>query len=187
MEHSKPQTAIQAAFAPYHVIERRLRRALEENHPIGIGGLYALPDIAKVARDKQHVRDIVAAYTNKKMVIKREIPDAPKNGDRVAFMWNPEYTGEGYRPSLKNIKRSKKPSKPVIITGDMTETKSVVSKRPKKYKTKAIPNFKDIPEFNQSFGGIELEFQGTKITISSGANITITKNEQTGNIKLIIE
>lgn len=159
------QTSMQAAFAPWSMVEKWLRKANEVSLPISISGLYGLDEVRKVVRDRQQVRDIVTAFFDKKMALKRDLPmeqRSESNRDRIGYLWNPEFKGEPYRPSARMVTRhAQKPSK--------TQT-HVPASHTKIHADVAL--LKETPK------AVELIFQGVTLTIS---------RSDSGNARIVIE
>jgi hypothetical protein len=168
MEHM--QTSMQAAFAPWAVIETWLKKANELKLPISINGLWGLDEVKAVVRDQQQVRDTVMAYVNKNMALKEDLPMEMRTGDkrdRVGFRWNPNFQGEAYRPSARVIAtQAKKSSKatttshavPAVVPVSIRSDKAVLTESPK---------------------AVELVFQGMMLTVS--------RNPENGNMRLMID
>jgi hypothetical protein len=164
------QSPMQAAFAPWNVIEKWLKEAKGHALPISINGLFGLDEVKKVVRDQQQVRDIVKTFLTKGMATQHDLPAEMRTGnkrDRVGYMWNPEYKGESYRPSARVVaNQGKKASKgtttrhsaPKGLTQVIRSDKAVLTELPK---------------------AVELTFQGMMITVS--------RNPENGNMRLQID
>lgn len=162
------QSPMQAAFAPWHAVEQWLKQATHHKLPISINGLWGLEEIRKACRDRQQVRDIISTFINKGMATRHDLPAEMRTGDgrdRVGYMWNAEFKGESYRPSARVVaKTAKKPGKvtrskvPAGLTQVIRSDKAVLKELPK---------------------AVELTFQGMMVTIS--------RNPENGNMRLMID
>lgn len=155
------QTSMEAAFAPWAMVEKWLRKAREHELPISINGLMGMEEVRKVVNGPQQARDIISTFLNKKMVTKHELTEEQRTGDkrdRIGYMWNREFKGEAYRPS---VKPNKKPSKP-------TTTKPSTDAPKASEKTAKTP-----PK------AVELVFQGVTLVVS--------RNPENGNTRIVIE
>lgn len=162
------QTPMQAAFAPWHVIEKWLKEAVRHKLPISINGLWTLEEVQKMCRSQQQVRDIISTYINKGMAVRHDLPPEMRTGDkrdRVGYMWNTEYKGEPYRPSARVVAAKTKKPGPVSknkVSAGMSQIirsdKAVLTESPK---------------------AVELMFQGMMLTVS--------RNPENGNMRLQID
>jgi hypothetical protein len=170
MQDAHIQTSMQAAFAPWSMVEKWLRKAHEVDLPISISGLFGLDEVKKVVRDRQHVRDIVTAFFDKDMALKKDLAPEQRsddNRDRIGYYWNPEFKGTPYRPSAKVIARnSQRPSKPTPHPFPHHPPSQTVI-----HADKAL--LRETPK------AVELVFQGVTLIIS--------RSEKTGNTRIIIE
>jgi hypothetical protein len=151
---------MEAAFAPWAVVEKMLRKAKDHDLPISINGLLKLEEISSIINGPQQLRDIITTFQNKNMVTKHELTDEQRAGntkDRIGYMWNRDFKGEPYRPT---VRPNKKPSKATV-----TVPEKVINKPAKL-----------TPEHPKA---VELVFQGVTLTIS--------RNPDTGNTRLVIE
>jgi hypothetical protein len=162
------QSSMQAAFAPWAMIEQWLKKANELDLPISINGLWGLDEVKKVVRDQQQVRDIVTAFISKGMATKHDLPLEMRTGDkrdRIGFKWNPSFEGEPYRPSARVIaSRNQRPGK---VTKHSTPKPVPVSIR----SDKAV--------LTESPKAVELEFQGMRLTFG--------RNPENGNLSINID
>jgi hypothetical protein len=164
------QTSMQAAFAPWAVIETWLKKANELNLPISINGLWGLDEVKAVVRDQQQVRDTVMAYVNKDMALKEDLPMEMRTGDkrdRVGFRWNPDFKGEPYRPSARVIASQQKRA------GKGTTTKNTTPK------VVPVSIRSDKAVLTESPKAVELIFQGMLLIVS--------RNPDNGNMRLMID
>lgn len=96
----------------YSQIEATLRQALAAGRPMTLGELIANPDVARVAKGIQQVRDCVATLRRADKVRQTPVDGKENKGYKVAFIWS-----EGAEPftlGSKAIKRAEKaPSKPL--------------------------------------------------------------------------
>lgn len=155
------QTSMEAAFAPWAIVEKWLRKAKEHDLPISINGLMGMEEVSKIVNGPQQVRDIISTFHAKKMVTKHELTEEQRTGDkrdRIGYMWNREFKGEAYRPA---VKPNKKPSKPTT-----TKPSVSVAHSPEKAK-QAAPK------------AVELVFQGVTLVVS--------RNPENGNTRIVIE
>lgn len=170
MQDVPMQTSMQAAFAPWSMVEKWLRKAHEVSLPISISGLYGLDEVRKVVRDRQQVRDIVTAFHDKEMALKMDLPmeqRSENNRDRIGFIWNPEFKGEPYRPTARMVTRNaQKPSK--------AQTHVHVPHKP----TTHTKIHADVAMLKETPKAVELIFQGVTLTISRSEN---------GNARIVIE
>lgn len=165
MQDVPMQTSMQAAFAPWSIVEKWLKKAKEVDLPISISGLFGLDEVKKVVRDKQQVRDIVTAFFDKKMALKRDLTMEQRSEskmDRIGYIWNPDFKGEPYRPSAKVIaKNAQQPSKGSTHRPDHTKV------------------YPDVALLRETPKAVELVFQGVTLTIS--------RSDKTGNTRIVIE
>jgi hypothetical protein len=156
------QTSMEAAFAPWAAVEKWLRKAVEHDLPISINGLMGIEDVKDTVRDPQQIRDIINTFLAKKMVTKHELSEEQRTGDkrdRIGYKWNADFRGEPYRPSNRVLQtKAKKPSATVTTKPTPPQPAKARQEAPK---------------------AVELVFQGVTITIS--------RNETTGNTRLVLE
>lgn len=156
------QTSMEAAFAPWAAVEKWLRKAVEHDLPISINGLMGIEDVKDTVRDHQQIRDIINTFLTKRMITKHELSEEQRTGDkrdRIGYKWNPEFKGEPYRPSNRVLQtKAKKPSATTTIKPTPPTPVKAVHEAPK---------------------AVELVFQGVTIVVS--------RNEATGNTRLVIE
>lgn len=166
----KHQTAMQQALALWNVMETKLRQAFAANSPMSVHALYQNPDIQRVARGQQQVRDAIDSFMRRKAVVKKEIPEEKreggKNGSRIGYLWNPDFSGE-IKPNMRT------PRQQAVMNSGPVKTTRFATPRPAEFAVKDHP--------------LELNVNGVTLLVGTGAVISVDHNPDTGDGRVIIK
>jgi hypothetical protein len=167
---SKQQTAMQQAMALWNVMETKLRQALAASAPMSVQALYKTPDIHRVARSQQQVRDAIVSFGKRHAVIKKEIPEDKRDGDnsasRIGYIWNPDFKGV-LKPRPVSSRQQ------AVMNSSEVKTTRFAVPRPAEFAVKEHP--------------LELNVNGVTLLVGAGAVISVDHNEKTGDGRVIIK